>query len=76
MKRPKGELIRHVYEAMPKDPLPGDWCELISSDFNKLNLHISDNIIQNMNEEDYKNFIKDKVREAAFNEFKHMQAGH
>ena len=29
-----------------------------------------------MNEEDYKNFIKDKVREAAFNEFKHMQAGH
>ena len=29
-----------------------------------------------MNEEDYKNIIKDKVREAPFNEFKHMQAGH
>ena len=29
-----------------------------------------------MNEEDYKNIIKDKVREAAVNEFKHMQAGH
>ena len=29
-----------------------------------------------MNKEDYKNIIKDKVRDAAFSEFKHMQAGH
>ena len=76
LKRPKGELIRKIYKAMKEDPLPGDWCELILSDFNKLNIHISDNLIQNMNEDEYKNLIKDKVREAAFNEFKHMQAGH
>ena len=29
-----------------------------------------------MKEEEYTKIIKDKVREAAFNKFKHMQAGH
>ena len=29
-----------------------------------------------MNEEEYTKIIKDKVREDAFNKFKHMHAGH
>ena len=76
LRRPKGELIRKIYEAMKEDPLPGDWCTLIVSDFEKLNLRISDNLIEIMNEEDYKDLIKNKVREEAFKEFKDMQAGH
>ena len=76
LKRPKGELIKNIYDAMKEEPHQGDWCQLIVNDFEKINLHISDNLIETMNEEDYKNLIKNKVREESFQEFKIMQAGH
>ena len=76
LKRPKGELIRNIYEAMKEDPLPGVWCQQIQNDFEKINLHMSENLIELMNEEEYKGLIKSKVKEEASNEFKNMQAGH
>ena len=39
LKRPKGELIRNIYEAMKEDSHQGDWCQLIVNDFEKINLH-------------------------------------
>ena len=76
LKRPKGELIRNIYEAMKEDPLPGDWCQQIQNDFEKINLHMNENLIELMNAEEYKVLIKSKVKEEAFKEFKNMQAGH
>ena len=76
LKRPKGELIRNIYEAMIEDPLPGDWCQQIQNDFEKINLYMNNKLIETMNEEEYKVLIKNKVKEEAFKEFKNMQAGH
>ena len=52
------------------------WCQQIQNDFEKINLQISENLIELMNEEEYKGLIKSKVKEEAFKEFKNMQAGH
>ena len=41
-----------------------------------LNLNISDDIIEVMNDKDYNTIIKNRVREEAIIEFKNMQAGH
>ena len=60
LKRPKGVIIRNIYEAMKEESHQGHWCQLIVNDFEKINLHISDNLIVIMNEEDYKNLIKKK----------------
>ena len=76
LKRPKRELVKRIYEAMEEDPHPGDWCQQVKNDFKKININISDNLIKTMNEEDYKTLIKSKVKEEAFNAFKHMRAGH
>ena len=76
LKRPEGELIRNIFEAMRDDPIPGDWCEQVQKDFDKLNLHFSEEHIRSMSEDQYKSLIKDKVREEAFKEFKDMQSNH
>ena len=76
LNRPEGELIRNIFEAMRDDPIPGDWCEQVKNDFEKVNLHISEEQIRAMDEEKYKNLIKITVRDEAFKEFKIMQANH
>ena len=49
-KRPKGELIINIYEAMKKESHQRDWYQLIVNDFENFNLHISDNLFETMNE--------------------------
>ena len=76
LKRPNSELIRKIYEEMKNDPIPGDWSELVKNDFEEINLHIDNKIIQEMDIAKYKTLIKKEVREAAFKEFKVKQSGH
>ena len=61
---------------MKNDPIPGDWSELVKNDFEEINLHINNKLIQQMDVNKYKTLIKKEVREAAFKEFKLLQAGH
>ena len=76
LKRPEDELIRKMYEAMRDDPIPGDWSEQVKCDSEKVNLKISEEAIRDVDEEQYKALIKNKVREEALKEFKVMQANH
>ena len=76
LKRPENELIRNIYEAMKNDPIPGDWCEQVKNDFEKLNLDISEEQIRVMDADQYKTLIKTEVRKEALKEFKNMQANH
>ena len=39
-------------------PLPGDWCTLVSEDFQKMGLNMSDEIIARMSEGDYRDIVK------------------
>ena len=51
VKRPDGVLIRKIYEAMREDPIPGDWSEQVKCDIEKIYLHISEEAIRDMDEE-------------------------
>ena len=36
LKRDEGELIRKIYKAQARNPTPGDFVELVKTDFNKI----------------------------------------
>ena len=61
---------------MRSDPEKDDWCELVKSDFENINLKMSDLQIQDMNPTQYKSLIKKTVREATFLELKKVQESH
>ena len=56
--------------------MPGDWCKLVEEDFNTMNLHMSDELIAQMSEGDYKKLVKTKIRETALNYLQTLQEGH
>ena len=66
LKRPNEELIKIVYMCQRESPVPGDWCNLVKEDFQKISMHMTDVQIENMPETDYKRLIRNKTREAAF----------
>ena len=55
--RPDEELTKKIYRCQSEKPTPGDWCMLLKSDLELLQLTI---------DEDYKELIKSKARQAAF----------
>ena len=55
-----------MYKCQKKSPVPGDWCNLLKEDFEKNNVHLTDEQIEEMPEKDYKHLIRLKTREAAF----------
>ena len=51
-------------------PVPGDWCQLVATDFNMIDLHMIDEYVAQMQVYEYKKLIKSKVHDTAFNELK------
>ena len=76
LQRPEGELIRDIYEAMKKDPVPKDWCLLVQKDMAEMNLNYTDQDIRNMDQTLYKSTIKERVRNYSYIHFKELQANH
>ena len=76
LQRAEGELILNVFEAMKAEPLPGDWYSLVKSDFEFINLVLTEDEIRNMTPSKYKSIVKNKMREAAFTELKKTQSNH
>ena len=76
LKRTENEIILKVYTAQKKSPTQGDWINLVQEDMNLLNLNISDNVISEMSQDDYKNIVKKKVQIHALEELKSRQQGH
>ena len=64
--RPDEELTKKIYRCQSEKPTPGDWCMLVKSDFELLQLTIDEDIIERMSLKDYKELIKSKARQAAF----------
>ena len=73
MKGSKEKNIQKIYEAMKKNPHQGDSYELFVKDFEKINMHISDNFIETKNEDDNKQLNKTNNREESVKEFKNMK---
>ena len=76
LKRPPSELVKRVFQAMKDDPTPGDWCELVSNDFESINMHIDDKLITQMSKSDYKELISEKVRSSTLELLQKMQQNH
>ena len=68
LKRHDDEITKKVYLCQKRNPLPGDWCVMISEDFYKMGINMTDDQIVQMQEIDYKKLIKSKVNCTAFNE--------
>ena len=43
---------------MKDDPCTGDWCEMVNTDFDTIDVHMSDDQIANMGDMQYKTLIK------------------
>ena len=58
LRRHDNEITQKVYLCQKSSPLPGDWCQMVSNDFNKMGIHMTDEHIAQMHEGDYKKLIK------------------
>ena len=58
LRRHDNEITKKVYLCQKNSPLPGDWCQMVSNDFNKMGIHMTDEHIAQMHEGDYKKLIK------------------
>ena len=76
LKRHDEEITRKVYICQKSSPLPGDWCQLVAEDFSKMNIHMSDEQIAQMQEDDYKKLIKRNVHDTAFHELQQFKGTH
>ena len=64
------------YEKKKAESMTNDWSQLVSGDFQLVNINITDDQISQMNQTQYKTLIKQKVRDATYMEFKEQQARH
>ena len=67
--------MKQVYKCQKESPVPGDWCTLLKEDFEKINVHISDDLIEKMSEIEYKKLIKVNTRRAAFDYLQSLKEG-
>ena len=65
-----------MYTCQQANPDNGDWCQLIDQDFEDINLHINENLIQSMNLPDFKKIVKTCVRNAAFEKLQALNESH
>ena len=55
------EMLRKIFEAQKQDTSPGDFCELVSEDKESIGLNMSDQEIQTMNREKFRNIVRNKT---------------
>ena len=70
------ELTRRVYNAQSSNLIPGDWCELVRSDFNLIGITMNELMIKGMSIFSYKKYIKQSVRHAAFKYLQNIKSTH
>ena len=76
IRRDKNELIYRIYKAQMESPLPGDWINLLKSDFNLIELPFNEEKIKNMKPKIFKKLIKAKIKCAALKYLKEIQSEH
>ena len=60
-------LIRKFYELQVKKPTKGDWASTCVKDLHQLGIDLSTEEIRNMKRKQFKNMLKEKINELAFN---------
>ena len=76
LKRDDEELTKRILREQQRNPSPGDFSELIKSDFHKYGIDYDENKVINMKEDEYRKEIRKHVKTTAFNELKIKQESH
>ena len=76
LQRPESEVTRKVYEAQKVNSVKGDWFETQLNDRTEIELNMSDEEIQAMYSDDFKEHVKNKVRKLAFKELEERKNSH
>ena len=76
MNRDSKELVRRIYEEQIRNPSKGDFIELIKSDFQTISEVQDDKKIANTTKNNYKKYIKNCIRNAAFKYLTDLQSTH
>ena len=76
LKRSDNELIKRIYKAQAENPSPGDFIELVKKDFVTIREEFNESKILNMTKESFKKVIKEKIKTAAFDYLRTLQAKH
>ena len=70
------EMIPQIYEAQKENSEPGDFINLVKNDFDLIGLKMSEFEMKHTNKQKFKQIVKNKVSDAAFNFLKCRPATH
>jgi hypothetical protein len=70
------EITKRIYMCQYNNPSPGDWCNLVEEDFNQIGIHMSREHITSLSPYEYKKYIKNMVRNTAFQNLDQIKATH
>ena len=76
LQRSDHEITKKIYKHQKTKPSPGDWCHLVDSDFNVIGEHMSEIQIEAMSPLVFKKYVKNKIRNAAFQHLNELKSGH
>ena len=76
LKRADSELTKRIYFAQKQNPIKGDFFCLVTKDFEKIGETLNEQEIRNKSKLSHKNYIKQKVRNAALLYLKEKQKEH
>ena len=76
LQRDDNELVKRVFRAQQDEVLPGDFVQLVQADLKLIGAETNEMHIQQMSREIFKNEIKKKVKDAAFEYLKKVQGKH
>ena len=73
LRRDEEEITKRIFIEQQRNPCPGDYVKLIEKDFSQIKMSYEEHIILGPT---YKNIIKKKISETAFNYLINIQKGH
>ena len=74
--RPESEIVKKIYRCQRANPDIGDWCQLVDQDFQEVNLHMNEDVIESLTVNDYKKIVKTSVKNAAFEQLDALKQSH
>ena len=76
LKRPENEITKKVYKSQKKNPVKGDWVDMVKKDFANIEMEMIEEAIQSESKLVYKNRVKKHIRMYMLSELKKKQEGH
>ena len=66
LNEPTDSMISEVYSALKEDSRKGDFYQLVQKDLKDLNIEMTDSDIKNHKKSQWKMYVKEQVKNAAF----------